>query len=103
MDVYDEFEVIDADTKRCLGRFIDLKSARNMAHIWVTPPHNHRSIEIWGRRGKEGGSADRSDDHSSASIRPTLLWSDLARIIDRLPLWLKERGSPLDSKQGREE
>jgi hypothetical protein len=48
MDVYDEYEIIDADTKRRLGRFIDLKSARNMAHIWVTPPHNHRSIEIWG-------------------------------------------------------
>ena len=48
MDEYDEYEVIDADTKRRLGRFIDLKSARNVAHIWVTPPHNHRSIEIWG-------------------------------------------------------
>ena len=47
MNEYDEYEVIDADTKRHLGRFNDLKSARTMAHIWVTPPHNYRSIEIW--------------------------------------------------------
>ena len=46
MDVYDEFEVIDADTKRRLGRFIDLKSARKMAQWWAN--RNYRSIEIWG-------------------------------------------------------
>jgi hypothetical protein len=46
---YDEYEVIDADTKRRLGRFIDLKSARSMAQSWVNAPHgSHRSIEIWG-------------------------------------------------------
>jgi len=31
MSDYDEYEVIDADTKKRLGRFNDLKSARNMA------------------------------------------------------------------------
>jgi hypothetical protein len=46
---YDEYEVIDADTKRRLGRFIDLKSARKMAQWWANAPQgNHRSIEIWG-------------------------------------------------------
>jgi hypothetical protein len=30
MNEYDEFEVIDADTKRRLGRFTDLRSARTM-------------------------------------------------------------------------
>jgi hypothetical protein len=46
---YDEYEVIDADTKRRLGRFNDLKSARKMAHAWVNPPYgSHRSLEIWG-------------------------------------------------------
>ena len=49
MDEYDEYEVIDADTKRRLGRFSDLKSARNMAQGWANAPHGkHRSIEIWG-------------------------------------------------------
>ena len=39
---YDEYEVIDADTKRRLGRFID-------AQWWANAPQgNHRSIEIWG-------------------------------------------------------
>ena len=46
MSDYDEYEVIDADTKRRLGRFNDLKSARNMAQYWAN--RNHRSIEIWG-------------------------------------------------------
>jgi hypothetical protein len=49
MDEYDEYEVIDADTKRRLGRFIDLKSARNMAQHWANAPYGrHRSLEIWG-------------------------------------------------------
>ena len=49
MNDYDEYEVIDADTKRRLGRFIDLKSARKMAQWWANAPQgNHRSIEIWG-------------------------------------------------------
>jgi len=43
---YDEYEVIDPDTKRRLGRFIDLKSARKMAQWWAN--RNYRSIEIWG-------------------------------------------------------
>jgi hypothetical protein len=46
---YDEYEVIDADTKRHLGRFNDLKSARKMAQTWANAPGGkHRSIEIWG-------------------------------------------------------
>ena len=49
MNDYDEYEVIDADTKRRLGRFNDLKSARKMAQWWANAPQgNHRSIEIWG-------------------------------------------------------
>lgn len=49
MNDYDEYEVIDANTKRRLGRFIDLKSARKMAQWWANAPQgNHRSIEIWG-------------------------------------------------------
>jgi hypothetical protein len=49
MNEYDEYEVIDADTKRRLGRFNDLKSARNMAQTWANAPGGkHRSIEIWG-------------------------------------------------------
>jgi hypothetical protein len=49
MNEYDEYEVIDADTKRRLGRFNDLKSARNMAQTWANAPGgSHRSIEIWG-------------------------------------------------------
>jgi len=49
MNEYDEYEVIDADTKRRLGRFTDLKSARNMAQTWANAPGGrHRSIEIWG-------------------------------------------------------
>jgi hypothetical protein len=49
MNEYDEYEVIDADTKRRLGRFNDLKSARNMAQIWANAlGGKHRSIEIWG-------------------------------------------------------
>ena len=49
MSEYDEYEVIDADTKRRLGRFNDLKSARNMAQTWANAPGgSHRSIEIWG-------------------------------------------------------
>ena len=48
MNEYDEYEVIDADTKRRLSRFSDLKSARNMAHGLANAPHSkHRSIEIW--------------------------------------------------------
>ena len=48
MNDYDEYEVIDANTKRRLGRFIDLKSARKMAQWWANAPQgNHRSIEIW--------------------------------------------------------
>jgi hypothetical protein len=46
MNEYDEYEVIDADTKRRLGRFNDLKSARKMAQTWANA--KHRSIEIWG-------------------------------------------------------
>jgi hypothetical protein len=46
MNEYDEYEVIDADTKRRLGRFNDLKSARKMAQYWANG--KHRSIEIWG-------------------------------------------------------
>ena len=46
---YDEYEVIDAETKQRLGRFIDLKSARQMAQGLANAPHGkHRSIEIWG-------------------------------------------------------
>ena len=46
---YDEYEVIDVDTKRHLGRFNDLKSARNMAQYWANAPGGkHRSIEMWG-------------------------------------------------------
>ena len=49
MNEYDEYEVIDAGTKRHLGRFNDLKSARNMAQTWANAPGGkHRSIEIWG-------------------------------------------------------
>ena len=49
MNEYDEYEVIDADTKRHLGRFNDLKSARSTAHTWANAPRgSHRSIEIWG-------------------------------------------------------
>jgi len=49
MSEYDEYEVIDAETKQRLGRFNDLKSARNMARDWANAPHSkHRSIEIWG-------------------------------------------------------
>ena len=49
MNDYDEYEVIDADTKKRLGRFNDLKSARKMAQWWANAPQgNHRSIEIWG-------------------------------------------------------
>lgn len=49
MNEYDEYEVIDAVTKQRLGRFNDLKSARNMAQGWANAPHGkHRSIEIWG-------------------------------------------------------
>ena len=49
MNDYDEYEVIDADTKKRLGRFNDLKSARNMAQGWANAPHDkHRSLEIWG-------------------------------------------------------
>ena len=49
MNEYDEYEVIDADTKRRLGRFTDLRSASNMAHVWANAPRgNHRSLEIWG-------------------------------------------------------
>jgi hypothetical protein len=35
MNEYDEYEVTDADTKQRLGRFADLKSARNMAQGWA--------------------------------------------------------------------
>jgi len=38
MNEYDEYEVIDADTKRRLGRFNDLKSARNVAQGWANAP-----------------------------------------------------------------
>jgi hypothetical protein len=49
MSEYDEYEVIDADTKRHFGRFSDLKSARSMAQTWANAPGgSHRSIEIWG-------------------------------------------------------
>ena len=49
MNEYDEYEVIDVDTKRRLGRFNDLKSARSMAQTWANAPGgSHRSIEIWG-------------------------------------------------------
>jgi len=49
MNDYDEYEVIDSDTNKCLGRFNDLKSARNMAQGWANAPGGkHRSIEIWG-------------------------------------------------------
>jgi hypothetical protein len=49
MNEYDEYEVIDADTKRRLGRFNDLKSARKMAQSWANAPGgSHQSIEIWG-------------------------------------------------------
>ena len=49
MNDYDEYEVIDADTKKRLGRFNDLKTARNMAQGWANAPHGkHRSLEIWG-------------------------------------------------------
>ena len=42
MNDYDEYEVIDADTKRHLG-------ARKMAQTWANAPGGkHRSIEIWG-------------------------------------------------------
>jgi hypothetical protein len=45
MNEYDEYEVIDADTKRRLGRL----SARTMAQTWANAPGGkHRSIEIWG-------------------------------------------------------
>src|SRR5215831_14496065 len=49
MNDYDEYEVIDADTKKRIGRFNDLKSARNMAQGWANAPHGkRRSLEIWG-------------------------------------------------------
>jgi hypothetical protein len=48
MSDYDEYEVIDADTKKRLGRFNDLKSARNMAQWWAAPQGKLRSLEIWG-------------------------------------------------------
>jgi hypothetical protein len=49
MNEYDEYEVIDAVTKQRLGRFNDLKSARNLAQGWANAPHGkHRSIEVWG-------------------------------------------------------
>jgi len=49
MNDYDEYEVIDAATKKRLGRFNDLKSARNMAQGWANALHGkHRSLEIWG-------------------------------------------------------
>ena len=49
MNEYDEYEVIDADTKRRLGRFNDLKSARSMAQTCANASGGkHRSIEIWG-------------------------------------------------------
>ena len=49
MNDYDEYEVIDAETKQRLGRFNDLKSAHNMAQVWANAPGGkHRSIEIWG-------------------------------------------------------
>jgi hypothetical protein len=49
MSEYDEYEVIDADTKQRLGRFSDLGSARHMAQGLANAPHSkHRSIEIWG-------------------------------------------------------
>ena len=46
MNEYDEYEVVDADTKRRLGRFNDLKSARQMAQVWASG--KRRSLEIWG-------------------------------------------------------
>ena len=49
MNEYNEYEVFDADTKKRLGRFNDLKSARNMAQYWANAPGgSHRSLEIWG-------------------------------------------------------
>jgi hypothetical protein len=46
---YDEYEVIDADTKSRLGRFSDLKSARRMARRWANAPGGkHRLLEICG-------------------------------------------------------
>jgi hypothetical protein len=51
MNEYDEYDVIDAYTKKRLGRFNDLKSARNMAQWWANAPQsNHRSLEIWDTR-----------------------------------------------------
>ena len=49
MNEYNEYEVFDADTKKRLGRFNDLKSARNMAQYWANAPGgSHRSLETWG-------------------------------------------------------
>jgi hypothetical protein len=49
MTEYDEYEVVDADTKQRLGRFSDLGTARQMAQTCANAPHGkHPSIEIWG-------------------------------------------------------
>ena len=48
MNEYDEYDVIDAYTKKRLGKFNDLKSARNMAQWWAAPQGKLRSLEIWG-------------------------------------------------------
>lgn len=68
MDEYGEYEVIDADTKRRLGRFTDLKSARKMAQTWANAPGGkHRSIEIWGvvvtRTREQAETVTRTESH----------------------------------------
>ena len=76
MDEYDEYEVIDADTKRRLGRFIDLKSARNMAQVWANAlGGKHRSIEIWGvvvTRTREQVETSNSDGDGTPPTRRRL-------------------------------
>src|SRR5262249_43471278 len=53
MNNYDEYEVIDADTKKRHGRFNDLKSARNMAQGWANAHSTIKAKIIPMKRGKK--------------------------------------------------
>ena len=83
MNDYDEYEVIDADTKRRLGRFNDLKSARKMAQWWANAPQgNHRSIEIWGvvvtrtREQVETVTQTETEQHHQGEDYPDEGWKE---------------------------